>query len=171
MTEEEFRAFIESVEWVFAKSYSETYPHSYTTRDRVGNDAYFEKFIYYARENAVLKSFYSKQYLYFELDGFEYWEMGRPLKAIQVLNKAPINDDKKYRFPAPAKEDRDILLHKLKTRDLYVKHLLSIKRNIEQEQELVWLMQNQRKSANIIDYSKKQIKDYGTTIRQNHLER
>ena len=160
MKEEEFRQFINSVEWVYAKSYSKTFPHSYTTRDRVKNDYLFEKFIYYARENAVLKSFYSKQYLYFEFDGFEYWEMGRPLKAIQVLNKAPINDEKEYRFPLPKKEDRDILLHKLKTRDLYVKHLLSVNRNEEQEQELIWLMQNQRKSSNIIDHSKQKTKNY-----------
>lgn len=165
MTKKEFRKFINSVEWVFAKSYSETYPHSYTTRQKVGNDAYFEKFIYYARENAVLKSFYSKQYLYFELDGYEYWEMGRPLKSIEVLNKAPINDKKEYRFPIPEKEDRDILLNKLKTRDLYVKYLFSIERTIEQEQELIWLMQNQRKSPNIIDHSKKTIKNYETTFR------
>ena len=160
-TLEEAEEFISSEPWVYAKSYSKTFPHYYTTRDRVKNDALFESFIEYMRENAKIKSFHSKQYLYFENDGFEYWEMGRPKRAVQVINKAKIQDEKMYRYPQPQKRDRKILLNRLKERDKYLDWLIDIpNKTQEQMEELKFLMNSQRKSPNIMDHSEKPFKEY-----------
>jgi len=150
------REFIKNIKWVFAKSYSKTFPHEYTTRDRTNDDMLFESFIYYARENSTIKSFFSKQYLYYELDGYEYWEMGRPVKAVQVLNKAPIDDNKHYRYPVPPNGSKEMLLNKLKERDLYVQTLLDIKDKTEKQRGILkFFLNSERKSPNIIDHSNK----------------
>lgn len=162
MNKTEALNFVNNANWVYAKSYSKTFPHFYTTRDR-NDEKQFEEFLYYIRENSILKKFYSKEYLYLELDGYEYWEMGRPIKAVQVLNRAKINDDAKYRFPAPPKENEAILKEKLKIRDDYVDNLLSKKEKTEKDVlQLKFLLDNKRRihggGKNIIDNSKLKIR-------------
>jgi hypothetical protein len=153
--------FINSVPWIYSKSYSKTFPHCYTTRDRVKDNKAFEGFIEYMRENGKIKSFYSKQYIYFENDGFEYWEMGRPKRAVQVINQAKIQDNLKYRYPEPQKIDGEVLLKRLKERDAYVDWLIDIpNKTDEQSDELKFLMNSERKSPNIMDHSKKPFKEY-----------
>jgi len=158
MNTSEAREFVNNANWVYAKSYSETYPHEYTTRDRVGDDKLFEAFILFARENAILKNFYSKQYLYFELDGFEYWKIGRPTKAVVVLNRAPINDQKSYRGIAPEPEAKELLLKKLKARDEYLAFLHSKNRSPLEAKQFEFLMNSERKSPNILDHSQKELR-------------
>jgi hypothetical protein len=160
MLKKEAISFIEEVPWVYAKSYAAFLPHYYTTRDRVQDDERFELFIEYMRENATIKAFHKKQYLYFELDGFEYWEMGRPKKAVQVINKAQINDNKSYRLNKPSQGDQARLLSRLKERDKYVDWLLDQNRSPEQEEELKFLMNSKRKSPNIMDHSDKPFPNY-----------
>jgi len=87
--------------------------------------------------------------------------MGRPLKAIQVINKGPIDDTKPYRFPAPKEGDRDLLLNRLKERDIYLDKLLSKKDKTEEDQfEILFLMNSERGSDNILDNSHKETKSY-----------
>lgn len=97
MTHEEAKQFIADNEWVFAKTYASTFPHEYTTRDRVKDDKKFNDFIQYIRDNAKLKPFFKFVYLYCEIGDMEYWEMGRPIKTAVVINRAKINDDADYR--------------------------------------------------------------------------
>lgn len=160
---EEAKKFVNSCEWVYAKSYSKTFPHFYTTRDRINNDELFEEFLNCLREHSKLKSFYSKQYLYLELDGFEYWEMGRPIKAVQVLNKAQINDAMKYRYPNPTQEEELSLKNKLKQRDIYLYNLLKKENKTERDlSHIKFLLNNERRihggGKNIIDHSSLPIK-------------
>ena len=42
MTIEEAKVWISKQTWVFAKSYSQTFPHVYTTRDRSKDEFEFE---------------------------------------------------------------------------------------------------------------------------------
>jgi hypothetical protein len=163
MTKEEAIDFLNSCKWNEAKSYSDTFPHFYTTRKLINNDKLFELFLKYLRKNSIIKKFYSKQYLYLELNDFEYWEMGRPIKAVEVLNKALIKDDEFYRYPFPAKEEEDKLKHKLNLRDSYLENLLK-KNNVNQNEleEIKFLMNTERRihggGKNIIDHSSLEIK-------------
>jgi hypothetical protein len=161
--------FLNSCIWTYAKSYSKTFPHYYTTRIKVNNDKLFEESIKFMRYHSKIKTFNKKQYLYYEHDGFEYWEMGRPLKAIQVLNKAKIDDTKKYRFPEPLINDKEILLKKLIDRDNYLDYLLNKKfRTIEEENEIESLLCSKRRilggGKNIIDHSSQNVKNYADYI-------
>ena len=163
MTKEDAVNFINNCEWKEAKSYSETYPHFYTTRTLINNNKLFESFLKYARDNSIIKKFYSKQYLYLELNGFEYWEMGRPIKCVEVLNKAIIKNNEFYRYPSPTKELQDKLKLKLNLRDEYLEKILVKENKNEGElQEIEFLMNTERRihggGKNIIDHSELEIK-------------
>ena len=87
--------------------------------------------------------------------------MGRPKKAVQVINQAKIQDNLKYRYPEPQKIDGEILLKRLKERDKYVDWLIDLpEKNSEQKSELKFLMNSERKSPNIMDHSRKPFKEY-----------
>lgn len=154
--------WIKEQEFVYAKSYDKTFPHYYTTKDRC-NDIDFIKFLQIVRKYGVLKSFYKKQYLYLELDGYEYWEMGRPIKAVQVLNKALINDDAKYRKYYVDANDELLLKSKLMIRDKYLDCLLN-KNHITllDQKKINFLLDNQRRihggGKNIIDNANQKIR-------------
>ena len=163
MTKEEAILFVNSCKWSEAKSYSKTFPHFYTTRTKVSDNEMFEKFLRYVRDNSIMKKFYSKQYLYLELEGFEYWDMGRPMKAVQVLNKAMIDDSKQYRFPMPTVYDEQILKQKLDNRDKYLESLLKLEQPTFIElTHIEFLMNTERRihggGKNIIDHSSLEIK-------------
>jgi hypothetical protein len=150
----DFDRFIQSAPWVFSKEYENTLPHKYTTRKKIFNDLFFEEVIYFIRENSIIKKFYSKEYLYFEHEGFEYWEMGRPIKAVQVLNCAAINDSAKYRLPFLCQSRKNILLENLKQADKNLDALLGKPNKTNKDIELIqYYLNSERKSSNIIDHS------------------
>lgn len=149
LTEQEMGEFIEKVPWVFAHSYSDTFPHRYTTRDRVADDHLFNCFVLTMRERSKIKAFFSKQYLYYERDDYEFWEMGRPIFCVPVINRAPIADNATYRMRKPEPVDRDILLNKLKQRDDYLYDLLQVQNPTEtQRLQLEYLMNPMRGNPN-----------------------
>lgn len=156
MNLEQSKIWIKQQEFVYAKSYAQTLPHHYTTRDRC-NEQKFEAFIKLIRQHGKIKAFYKKQYLYLELDEYEYWEMGRPLKAVQVLNRALINDKANYRKPV-LKQDEEILKEKLSKRDNYLESLLCKSNKTDKDnQQINFLMNSERRihggGKNIIDHS------------------
>ena len=150
--------WIKEQDFVYAKSYSKTFPHYYTTRNRC-DEFYFELFLKTIREYGNVKSFFSNQYVYLELDGFEYWEMGRPINCVQVLNKAPINDLAYYRKKRVSSEDEKILKAKLNMRECYIQELINKKDKTEKDHnQLEFLFNTTRRihggGKNIIDHSK-----------------
>jgi hypothetical protein len=170
MNLEEAKIYVQTLKWVEAKSYSDTFPHKYTTRTRVDDEYKFEEFLWCIRDNGILKTFYTKQYIYLELDGYEYWEMGRPIKAVQVLNRAIINDAASYRNPKPSVTEQDRLKAMLNKRDCVLQTILNKQERTEQEQSIVtFLMNTERRihggGKNIIDHSNQKIKYEETTTR------
>lgn len=157
MTIDEAQVWIKQQEFVYAKSYSLTFPHFYTTRDRC-DEQKFEEFISLIRNKGKLKTFHRKQYLYLEIGEYEYWEMGRPLQCVQVLNKAKINDGAMYRYPTPTHQEELLLKAKLIKRDLYLQCLLDTPDKTEdQMRQVAFLMNTTRRKdgggKNIIDHS------------------
>ena len=151
------RNIIKNVKWTFAKTYADTYPHEYTLRDRFDDNQLFNDLIAFIREEGKIKNFNKRHFLYLELDGREYWEMGRPLRAVKVLNRAGIDDSQNFRHkqPQPTKKDREKLHETLKQRDYYVDYLLAKKNKTEEDKiKLKYLLNSSRWSKNIIDHSK-----------------
>lgn len=163
MTLKEAEDFINSVPWVFSKEYKDTLPHYYTTRDRVNNDSLFEDFLKLVRKEGKLKTFFKKQYIYLEVNGYEYWEMGRPIKAVQVINRCQIDDEKHYRFPKATIEDEQLLKSKLLQREIYLEELLKTDLPVKaQQKQIDFLLNSTRRihggGKNIIDNSKLQVR-------------
>ena len=163
MTIKKARKFIDNVEWVWAKSYQDTYPHYYTTRELVNDDKLFEEFLWYMRDKGIAKNFWSRQHIYCEIDGYEYWEMGRPIPSVQVINKAIINDSQKYRGRLVTPEMEAKLKDTLYNRELYLAKLLNKKIPTRKDlKQIEFLMDNKRRinggGKNIIDNYKQTIR-------------
>lgn len=71
---EELNQFINSADWIFAKTYAKTWPHEYIVEEKV-DSALFQKLANYIDNNGSLDYFYQKQMIYFEYDGHVYWHM------------------------------------------------------------------------------------------------
>ena len=158
MTIQEAREWVERQEWVYAKSYSDTFPHHYTTRSRCSDEKEFEAFFEVVREHGKVKTFMRKQYVYLEIGDYEYWEMGRPIKAVQVLNRAKINDAARYRFPMPKDGQESKLKATLAQRDAFLNTLLAKNVKTAKDDALVTaLLCSKRRihggGKNIIDHS------------------
>lgn len=75
MTIEEIKAYIDSVEWRFAKTMPKS-PHWYTIADWNPNKREtFNSFVKHIRETGTPKKFFSATYIYFTFEGFDYWTM------------------------------------------------------------------------------------------------
>jgi len=159
LTEEQMGDFIQNAPWKFATSYKDTFPHVYTTRGRVQDDHLFNSFVYTMRERSIIKAFFSNQYLYYEHGENEYWEMGRPVFCVEVINRAPIWDCATYRHRTPKNGDREVLLSKLKQRDEYLFGLLNKKElTAEEKASLDFLMDSERGSPNRMQHSSSPVK-------------
>ena len=88
----EIKHFIEDVEWIWAKTYADTWPHHYIVKEKV-DESLFLKMVMHIREHGEWEYFYSAQLKYFEQDGMVYWTM------------VPRNNDPKWYSP----EDEDII--------------------------------------------------------------
>lgn len=88
MTESEFRRFIESVEWRYAKTMP-TMPHYYTLRAKCDSDQ-FVAAVVFIREHGQTERYRNKPYIYYYLDGYRYWTMGSPLDETILINRTNV---------------------------------------------------------------------------------
>jgi hypothetical protein len=94
---EDLGHFMDEVEWTFAKTYAETWPHEYIVKDRVDQD-HFRRSVIHIREHGDLKPFYDNLFIYFEQDGLIYWTMVPPrdnpgwyeVDQEVIINRAPV---------------------------------------------------------------------------------
>ena len=82
----EIKAFINSLEWRYAKSYATTWPHWYIVRKNV-DEGMFVKMVEYIRANGYDGRFYKQTNKYFDDDKYSYWTMGSPIKETEIINR------------------------------------------------------------------------------------
>lgn len=83
-----FREFIASRRWQFAKTMAHI-PHEYTVSDWIPWEREdFEAAVMFIREHGYSSRFFSKTYLYYDVDGLQYWTMGAPVKETILINRA-----------------------------------------------------------------------------------
>jgi len=87
---ENLKAFIESVQWTYAKTMPE-WPHEYIVRDRVDEDM-FIKLVEQIRNYGYERKFYSKPITYYDHDGMTYWTMGAPIEETIIINRCQKED-------------------------------------------------------------------------------
>ena len=100
----ELASFISSVEWTWAKTYADTWPHHYIVKDRVDENL-FQKLVLHIREHGAWEDFYKSQFKYFEQDGVVYWTMvpkkedakWYPPEDEDIINKCSVESTYKYR--------------------------------------------------------------------------
>lgn len=154
--------FLSEQEFTFAKSYADTFPHYYLQRKKSTDEEKYEKFLCLIRDRGKVYHFYTKQYVYLEIDDFVYWEVGRPIKCVQVLNKVSKQRLIELNQYEATEEITNTLKKKLQERELYLDTLLN--KNVKTDQDIRqinFLMDTQRRihggGKNIIDNYKQQI--------------
>ena len=89
--------FVKNQQWIFAKTYAETWPHEYLVRERV-DEEYFMKLVQHIRANGYQGNFYKKEITYYDEDGLVYWTMGAPLEETTIINRCRSDQTYEYRL-------------------------------------------------------------------------
>lgn len=89
MTEEKVRELFNSHEFKFAKTMPKI-PHYYTLIDNWENKQDWFELVDYIKKNSVVEKFYSKDYLYYYLDGYKYWVMDEHTHETTLINRAKV---------------------------------------------------------------------------------
>lgn len=88
---DESKGFINSTQWIFAKTYAATWPHHYIVRDRV-DENFFVKMVEHIRRFGYEGQFYKMKITYFDEDGYVYWTMGDPIEEETIINRCKKED-------------------------------------------------------------------------------
>ena len=96
---EELRCFVSAVQWTFAKTYADTWPHHYIVKERVDSEL-FVKLVQHIREHGYEGQFYRMKITYFDEGGVVYWTMGAPIEETTVINRCPKENTYEYRLKA-----------------------------------------------------------------------
>ena len=86
--EEKDRAlrFVESQEWIFAKTMAEI-PHYYCLKKRIADPEEFFWFVRLMEANSEEGQFYGKTYRYFYLGEWKYWMMDPTPEECDLINR------------------------------------------------------------------------------------
>ena len=82
--------FIQNQDWIFAKTYSETWPHEYIVQEQVDNELFLE-LAGHIDNFGFEDYFYNIKQQYFEYDSFTYWHMEN------IINRCLEKDTYRYR--------------------------------------------------------------------------
>ncbi|MGA2586841.1 MAG: hypothetical protein ABSF88_07450 [Candidatus Aminicenantales bacterium] len=102
---DELRAFVENVDWIYAKTYAATWPHHYIVKDRVDH-ILFSKLVEHIRKFGYQGWFYKTKITYFEEDDLVYWTMvpprddpgWYPVEEENIINRCPKENTYEYRL-------------------------------------------------------------------------
>ena len=90
---EKLKTFIASQNWIFAKTYADTWPHEYIVQERVDNDLFLE-LANHIEQYGYKDYFYEMKLIYFKYNEFTYWHMGN------IINRCQEKDTYRYRKAA-----------------------------------------------------------------------
>ena len=100
-----FKALMEGHQFHVARSMPDI-PHSYTRRrewakegnppgelwDHGAGDSDFVWAAQFVQTYGTPRDFFSKTFIYYDLDGHEYWTMGAPPEETEIINRAELSD-------------------------------------------------------------------------------
>jgi len=84
------KEFIKNQDWVFAKTYAETWPHEYIVQEQVDSEL-FLKLADHIDKFGYEDYFYTTKNIYFEHNNFTYWHMEN------IINRCKEKDTYRYR--------------------------------------------------------------------------
>ena len=94
---DKIKEFINNTQWIFAKTYADTWPHHYIVRDRVDEKLFLET-VRHIRRFGYEGRFYKKKITYFDEDGLVYWTMGAPVEETTIINRCTKENTYEYRL-------------------------------------------------------------------------
>jgi hypothetical protein len=85
--------------WKFAKSYNETWPHEYVTRDQLGASTFKELWYFFEKEGRVSR-FFTTAVRYYDRFDYSFWsDFYFPENTFGVINRVPYELSFDYRKP------------------------------------------------------------------------
>lgn len=66
--------FINNSNWIFAKTYAQTWPHEYIVQENVDMKMFLE-LANYIDSNGYKNFFYTKEMIFFDFNKYTYWHM------------------------------------------------------------------------------------------------
>ena len=81
----ELDEFIQNQNWIFAKTYADTYPHEYIVQERVDNDLFLQ-LADFIDTNGYEECFYKMKQTYLDHNGYTYWHMEN------IINRCVVED-------------------------------------------------------------------------------
>lgn len=94
MNDEKMRDFVKLFEWIFAKTYTNIYPHEYIVKTKLDSMYWkdFEDIVRYIRKSGFEAYYKQRKGKYYILDEYYYWTMGAPVEETIILNRAKLSD-------------------------------------------------------------------------------
>ena len=89
--------FIDSANWIFAKTYAKTWPHEYIVREQT-DEMLFLELANYTRTNGYKGKFYSKDIPYCDIGEMVYWTMGDTIENTIIINRCTKEQSYEYRL-------------------------------------------------------------------------
>ncbi len=89
MTRDQIVRAFEDAHWKTAKSGD----HAYTIKDNWKSDREFNEVVQYIRDFGVKRWFYGREYTYLDIDQYQYFSMGAPVKDTILINRAKIQSN------------------------------------------------------------------------------
>jgi hypothetical protein len=91
MNLEQAKIYIESANWIFAKSYANTAPHEYNLLQDSDLDS-FNAFCQFVNSNLVREPFYKTWFYYCYIGEYKYWTMEKVGEQPRLINRARIEN-------------------------------------------------------------------------------
>ena len=79
---DKLKIFIANQNWIFAKTYADTWPHEYIVQEIVDNDLFLE-LANHLDQYGYEDYFYSTKQTYFKYNELTYWHMGNIINRCQ----------------------------------------------------------------------------------------
>lgn len=89
--------FVNNQEWIFAKTYAESWPHEYIVRANVDKELFID-LVEHIRANGYQGYFYKKEITYYDEAGLVYWTMGAPVEETTIVNRCRSDQTYEYRL-------------------------------------------------------------------------
>jgi len=96
LNDDQFRDFVNSFTWTYAKTYAQICPHEYIVKDKIDKEFWesFTEVVKYIREKGFITKYRGRSGEYYILDDHYYWTMGEPVEETTILNRAKLSDYK-----------------------------------------------------------------------------
>lgn len=82
----EAKNFLESKNWIFAKTYAKTAPHEYIVKEHLKDQEGFEEVAKFINKNGEKEKFWNRDYTYLKVGEYKYWNIENIINRVELNN-------------------------------------------------------------------------------------